>query len=509
MYKTLLINPRSVYYSESEKSNPSHYAGLLSILSILADKNHSVFLLDCVISSNPEKEIEEAIRSLEGEELLAGFSVMTSQIPHASFLSDYIRKKFPKSKIIWGGAHPTLFPEAVLESGKADFVCVGEGEYAVLSLLESLNHNKPTDNIPGILELKNMSVNILSKQPAHSLDNLPFFNYEPTNYKQAMLRTFSENGVFEPLRYAVILTGVGCPYKCTFCINSNKNLYLGRFRRKSAERIIEEIEFQIKKYSIECFEFLDDNFFIDKNNVKKFLSLIEEKKLNFKWFTNIRADYFREDYVNKDFIKRLEKNGCQRLAIGAESGSQRILDKLKKSIKIEQILNSAKTLADSNIKVTYSFMMGLPGEEKSDVDMTLSLIEKIRKIKKDANFIGPQIFRPYPGGELYEECVEKYGYRPPQSLSDWENNLSLFSGYEDLEKLTWIKDKNFIRKVSFYLEFANLQIKNLSVNLVKKIILYAVKYISLFRIKNHLWELNFEMFFIGLYKKLFGKNFSF
>ena len=146
--------------------------------------------------------------------------------------------------------------------------------------------------------------------------------------------------------------------------------------------------------------------------------------------------------------------------------------------------------------------MGLPGETKEDIIATLDLMQKLKTLKRGINFIGPQIFRPYPGGELYEECVEKYGYRPPSSVEEWNSALSLFSGYEDLDKMGWISEKTFVRTVSFYIEFMNLQIPTLGVGGLKKKILELFQRLFMLRSRRRFWSFNVEIGLILFYKRL-------
>ncbi|MBA3066768.1 B12-binding domain-containing radical SAM protein [bacterium] len=508
MYECILVNPMSIYYSKAERTNLTHYAGLMSIASVLDKNNCQTHVLDMVIEDSPEDALRRCIGEFREKVLIIGFSVMTSQLPHAVELSRFLKTDYPGIRIIWGGVHPTLFPEEVLKMGLVDFVCIGEGEYTLLELISALKSESDFRNINGLGFLRDGNIICNESRKSHSLDDLPYFNYDLTDYAGFMHKIVSRgDSRSDRVRYGVVLTGVGCPYRCTFCINSNKKLYFGKYRLKSAKRILDEIEFLIKRHQINYFDFSDDNFFIKKDNVCEFISGIKERKLKFKWFTNIRANYISAKYINMDMLNELENAGCYRLAIGAESGSQRILNELKKDITTEDIIRSARMLSNVNIGVTYSFMMGIPGETKKDIRLTLDLIQQLKKLKKDIAFIGPQIFRPYPGGELYEECVCKYNYVVPKSVNEWINAVSLFTGYEDIENLNWISDKKFVKKIFFYSAFTNLNIGILKLGCVKKITLHIAQISANIRAKYRFWNLNVDMFLVLLYKKI-KKGFS-
>jgi radical SAM superfamily enzyme YgiQ (UPF0313 family) len=232
------------------------------------------------------------------------------------------------------------------------------------------------------------------------------------------------------------------------------------------------------------------------------LAGINERKLRFKWFTSIRADYISPRYINDETLKEMRSAGCYRLGIGAESGSQRILDKLKKGITTENIYHSAEKLTQAGIGASFSFMMGIPGETKDDILATVDMIQRVRAEGKTVAIIGPQIFRPYPGGELYDECVRDYHYRPPQNTSEWLRALNSFTSYENVDNLTWIRDKNFLKTISFYSDFANLNTANIQRSILKKLFLNFFKNIALTRLKYHWFSFCMEMHALLFYKRL-------
>ena len=496
MAECILINPRSIYFSEASKLTHPLYAGILSLASFLHDNKHSVRMIDMNVEDEPMSVLRNYISKKRNETVLIGFSVMTSQIVDALQMAEFLKKKYPEIPIIFGGIHPTLFPEQILETKLVDFVCVGKGEHALLELLNSLKGGGDYENIGGLSFIDD-SENIVSAKSSQvfDLEFAPFFNYDLFDYSKFEFRKISCFGCeSKVMRCGIVLTGMGCPYKCSFCINSDKKRFLGKYCAKSAKRIVDEIEFLIKKYNIEYFDFSDENFFVNKLRIEEFIAEVKRRKLKFKWFSTIRANYISREYVNANMLKNLEEIGCCRLGIGAESGSQRILDKIKKEIKVEDIIMSAEMLSQFNITGTYSFMMGIPGETLKDVEMTFELIQGLKRINKNISIIGPQIFRPYPGCELYEECVDKYGYRSPGTLADWKKSLNSFTGYENISRLNWISDKKLIKRLSFYSEYMTVNVDILEIGFMKKLFLKILQQISLIRFKYKFFGFNFEIF---------------
>ncbi|NUO09353.1 MAG: radical SAM protein [Candidatus Brocadia sp.] len=129
------------------------------------------------------------------------------------------------------------------------------------------------------------------------------------------------------------------------------------------------------KYKVDFIDFIDENFLVDKNRFFKFLGGIEERKFKFSWFVGARANYFNPNYLTNDVIARASALGCVMMGIGAESGSQRVLDFLKKGITVEQIENAARILNKHRIVSEFSFMIGLPYETSDDMLKTISFVK--------------------------------------------------------------------------------------------------------------------------------------
>ena len=163
--------------------------------------------------------------------------------------------------------------------------------------------------------------------------------------------------------------------------------------------------------------------------------------MKFTWLVGARANYFNENYLTNDVIARASALGCVVIGIGAESGSQRILDFLKKGITVEQIEYAARILNKHHIVSEFSFMIGLPYETSDDMLKTISFVKKLRKIGPYVGTQSPQLYRPIPGGELFNECV-KLGFVAPKNIREWTSEKLQASGYLDLDKLPWIKRDN-------------------------------------------------------------------
>ncbi len=504
-YDCLLINPRSFFYSKEQKTVPYLPAGLLSIASVLKRAGRRPIVLDMVAEDDPAAALDAALGGDPSPVLLAGFTVMTTQYRHAAEMSRYIKERRPGVKIIWGGIHPSLFPEEVLREGIADFVCPGEGEYAAEELLAALENGTSPEAVKGLYLFSGGKIVFTGRRPPNDLDALPYLDLGLIDYSKYRKRSVYRGSETMLVDASVLVSSVGCPYRCTFCVNANKRLAFGGYRAKSAKRLVDEIEFLMSRFGVDYFDFLDENFFVKRSHSEAFVSEVRRRGLKFGWHTNMRADAFDRKLVDDELLERLRGIGLYLLAIGAESGSQRILDKLKKDITVEQILQSAALLARHGLGATYSFMMGIPGETKADLNATLGLMRKLRSLDKKISLIGPQVFRPYPGGELYDECVRDHGYRPATDKAKWADYIDPLTGFESLEKLPWIQDRELVGRISFYVEFANMNLGALRLGPLKRLLFRALKAAADLRIRRQFWALNLEMWLILAYKKARAK----
>ncbi len=424
--KILLIYPKFHKVDFDAKSYP---LGILTIGTLLKEQGYQVKLIDFLIESNPldilKKELDEDV-------LCAGLSVMTPQIPHALKISQLIKDFDKNIPIIWGGIHPTLFPEQVIANPLIDFLIKSEGELSFPKLLKFFQGKGNLENITGLVYKKNNQIFQNQGRELIDLNDLPILSY----------------GLLSPktLKFdSVILnTSRGCPYRCTFCVNTA--LDNRRWRFQKPDKVLEELDYIINKLGYKKLKFQEDNFFVNQERVSEILEGIKQKGLKFRWVTNCRVDYFRDDYINDQFLEKLKESGCYKLMFGAESGSQRVLDFLKKDITISQIIKSAKLCQRYGIRANYSFMTALPTETKAERIKTLKLIDKLLAIGQSIEIISPQPYRPYPGDELAQKC-EKMGYKFPDRLEDWPKVVakSLDSSSSNLEDFPWVKSPSQIR----------------------------------------------------------------
>src|SRR4030042_1634435 len=381
--KVLLINPP--FNIGKANYDDSVSVGLLSIATYLNSKGISVRIIDGVRQKDFLNLVKKEIIGC----FCAGISVMTTQIPNALEVSRLIKEVHPQCQIVWGGTHPTFFPRETAIHPLIDIVCFGEGEETLFEIVSSKDHSQ----IKGIAYKRDDHI---IKNPPRKLGDpakMPLFNWD-----------LVPEEVLHHLRLIPSLTSRGCPHRCAFCINA---ILKNKWRPRTAQQVLQDLKIikENKYFWGKKIRFWDENFFVDIGRAKQIINDMITNNLIIPWETTVRVDYIRDGMIDEFFMENLKKSGCYLLSFGAESGSPRILENIQKGITPEQILYSAEICLKHDIIPQYSFMIGLPGDTREDIVLTVSLIDKLARLSDKVQILGPQPFRPYPGSILYEECL--------------------------------------------------------------------------------------------------------
>lgn len=424
--------------------------GYLLLGTILKKAGYKVKVLTGPNDANYESKLNKIIA--EQTPLFIGFSVMTPQVAKSFELSKRIKKSRPDIPIVWGGFHPTIFPEMTAADPNIDIVVNGEASSIVVPLADALKNNTDLNDIPGILFKREGKVIKKEKPELVQMEDLPGVDWDLIDKKVLEHFIVRKNPIGQNVRALPILTGLGCQFLCTFCHNV---IFKQTHRTLPAELIFEEVKRLRDKYNLTEVGLIDENFFGDRPRFYQFIELLEKDPLGVQWSSTMRASDIREKFLNEKLLRRMYLAGGYYFGIGAESGSPRILRKLKKGISVDHILDAARYSVTSGITFTFSFMAGLPGEDFEDLLKTVDIIDQIWEINPKLLLIGPQLFRPYPGSELYDETV-KYGLTSPTTLEGWSEEtledakkLDPFSHAKriDLSNLPWIQYPTLFQKV--------------------------------------------------------------
>ncbi|MFC2163303.1 B12-binding domain-containing radical SAM protein [Candidatus Altiarchaeota archaeon] len=385
----------------------NHLYPPLSLLNsvVYVEKEFSVKIIDQRIDSNWKKHLLEEL--MDGPLCVGITSLTGEQVGAALKVTEFIKAE-SSVPIVWGGAHPSILPQQTLSHPCIDYVIEGEGEIALYELVMNLANNGSFEKIRG-LWYKEDDI-IRNNPPAEPIDlnALPDPPYHLLDIEKYILR-------FDNRRMFVLESSRGCPNKCAFCC-VQKSKSLQKWRGLTAENTIAKIKHFKDNYDIEGVELLDIECFVDIDRIKKFSKLLIEEDMQIFWNANARiTDILKLD---QEAIKHLEKSGLRRLAVGVESGSDRMLKMINKGITINQVMEASRKLLKTSIHPYYSFIAGFPTETESELKMTTELIMKLLKDNPRAKVSVFHCFRPLPGTRLYDLCIEK-GLRVPAKLRDW------------------------------------------------------------------------------------------
>jgi len=288
--------------------------------------------------------------------------------------------------VIVGGPDPSTSCQDYLTWG-ADFVVIGEGEITILELLKNLQHREQTiESIAGIAYKNGHEVIINEpRAPICDLDTIPFPAYDLIDLNP-YFELWKSYHRFTELQ---VITSRGCPFNCTWC---SKAVFGQTFRQRSVANVIDEMVFLRDTFGIERLWIADDTFGLNKSWLKTWCQEVKQRQLELPFKCMTRANL-----ITRDSLQDLQHAGCYQIHLGVESGSQRILDAMKKGTNVQQIRKAASLVHDSGIELGCFIMFGYPGERVQDIQQTRRLI---RELKPDN--LGVSIAYPVPGTEFYD-----------------------------------------------------------------------------------------------------------
>lgn len=342
---------------------------------------------------------------------LIGLSLTTRQWLRGRDVARELRARLtPEIPLVAGGLHPTFSADDVLSRPGFDYVCVGEGEEALLELVQALERDgRVTAPIANIQARGGPPVT--PRKPFEPIDALPWMARDLLG---------EEHGVVH------MTTQRGCPFPCTYCAARMYNvLYEDQSygRRRSHESVLAELEQVRRDGALNYVIFLDDTFTIQHPWVKEFCKVYAAR---FQVGFSLHA---RADTVTQDLLKRLADAGCKHITFGVESGSPRVRrEVMKRPIPDERIKDAFRWSQELGIIATANYMLGLPGETAEDLDLTLALHEELQP-----DDFGYFVFYPYPGTELFHTCREK-GYLPADYLERPANHRESILTLPDLSQ---------------------------------------------------------------------------
>lgn len=394
---------------------------------------------------------------------VVGYSVYTGSQTYYRDLNLRLKQAVPGVVSVFGGPHPTYFPEFVEEPG-VDAVCLGEGEGAILDLAAALEAGRPLTHIENWWFKRADGIERCPVRPAEdNLDALPFPDRELLFEQDKFTR---QSGIKH------FITSRGCPYDCTYCFNhALAEVYRGkgkRLRQMSVDRVIEEVRWVQERYPMQFAVFLDDLFIVYADWLRELAERFP-REVGLPFFCNVRANL-----VTPEKIELLRRAGCTSVGMGLETGNPELRNRiLNRNLSDEQIVEAARLIRQAGIQLLTTNMLGLPGGSLELDFETLALNHACRPAYANAF-----LYQPYPRTELGEYAREHghvEGSLDDIDSSAWERSVLRFASAAEKRQI-----ENFNKLFALAVEWPWLS------SLVRRLIKLPPN--PLFRLVYKLWK---------------------
>ena len=402
-YRRILLLEAPYSYGHAQSVVGSYFPlGIGYIAAYLIQNGYEVEIFQ------PEESdfIEELLGKIEEDSYdVVGFSVMTPSFPSAVRICDRIKLLNPNIITVMGGHHVSAVRGEVLSQALAvDFVIYGEGELALLALLEQLNSYNSFSSVDGLIwrDTDGTIIENDAQKFVKDIDKFPFPK-----------RDLVDIGKFRPHSYidfgkksATMITSRGCPFRCMYC---SSFITMGSaYRMRSVENVMEEIRELVDVYGVDHVVFEDDTMTLNRDRLQRLCRALTEMPNRPSWYCLSRVDVM--DY---DLAVSMKNAGCKMVSFGIESGSQYILDKIPKKITIDQAVKAVSSCSTAGLRTQCTFIVGFPEDTNETMKMTL---EAAKKIKPTIAIFFP--LTPYPGTKVFNMYMSED--LKPKDVNEWE-----------------------------------------------------------------------------------------
>ena len=396
--------------------------GLMYVAAALEKAGFPVQMLDNYLQKQSTEEVKQLVLKLNPE--IVGITCGSATYKRCLETAKAIKEVLPTCKIAVGGWHASYMPDSLLETPEIDYVVMGEGEKAMTELAAYLMKGDEfgAAGVAGVV-CRHNGQNV--KNPPKFMSNMDEIPYPARHLLP--LEKYDRTIEFLKAKPADVMSiARGCTFNCGFC--ETKKLWGNICRAFSPQRVIDEMQDLANKYGTKGIYFINDNFTLRKKETAELCDLMIKNKLDLEWVCDTRVDL-----VTQELLEKMKSAGCKAIWFGVESGSQRILDRINRHITLEQTENTFKLCKKVGIQVACSFMLGMPGETREDLQASFKFAEKL-----DADWCQFNIFIAYPDSKLYQEMLQTNSYT---SLDDFL--LSVKTDEFDYNKLLTIQKQFF------------------------------------------------------------------
>ncbi len=449
--RVVLYNPRAVFWTMP--------LALIAVGSALDRSKYEVVIVDGRLDTDP---LAKLLSCVDESAVCLGVSVLTgAPIRDALAISRAVKQARPSLPIVWGGWHPSLFPEQCLTEPSVDAVVIGQGEETFAEVVECLAHGQSLEGVPGCAFRQS---SVLSHQRPvtshHSSFVIDHSSVAPDHSSLNAPRPFRDLNALPPHDYALIdveryfapkrkrqfdyISSQGCRFRCTFC--ADPTVFKRGWYGLDPARMARELAEHHRRYRFEEIAFQDETFFTSRARVEAVADAFLAARLKVAWTATMRADQGAR--LDDDLLVKCKRSGLRRVMIGVESGSPEMLKRIKKDITLDQVYESTERMARHGIGAILNFIVGFPGESDDSVQQSLDVAARLRAMSPDFE-IALFYFRPYPGNPIADELLHE-GYRFPGTLATWAD-FDYIGGRE-----AWVTPEQWqrVERFKFYQRYA-------------------------------------------------------
>jgi radical SAM superfamily enzyme YgiQ (UPF0313 family) len=392
--RVVLYNPRAVFYTMP--------LALVALASALDRERYELVIIDGRLEHDP---VPRVLAALDGAVCL-GITVLTgAPIRDGLAVSRAVQARRPDCPIVWGGWHPSLFASECVAEPSIDIVVVGQGERTFAEIVDRLASGESVAGTAGTVTRGRDGVISSAPRPLADLNDLPRHEYG--------LIPVGQYFALKGRRQLDYVSSQGCRFRCAFC--ADPAVYARGWTGLAPARVADEMAFLCREYAVEEVAFQDETFFTHPPRIEQLSEELLARQVGVSWTATLRAD--QACRMGDRLFAHAVRAGLRRVMVGVESGDQATLDRLRKDMRLPQVIGTAEMCARHDVGAIFNFIVGFPGESDASVDATLALAKRLRRMHP--RFETPIFYyRPYPGNPLAEQAARD-GYAFPRGLEAW------------------------------------------------------------------------------------------
>ena len=468
-------------FSSQEATAP---LGILAVATPLIRAGYQIRLIDSTITPNFH---QRALDELEDALCIAISLVTGPMIRETVQIARAVKERYPEKPVILGGWHPSLLPDQTLAAEYVDIVVKGQGEDAMLEIVQRIEAGESMKGIAGVGYKENGQLVFNLPRTLKPIREMPPKAYHLADF-DAYERVCGR-------RWAMYTSSLACPYSCAYC--TNEGVYGRKWNALEPGQVVAETTDLVERHGLSLLWIVDDNFLVDRERAVAIAEGIIRTGVKFDW--SIQASTNLVCRFTVDELKLLKRAGLSQVSQGADSGSAKVMHLMNKDFqKLETIYAAADKLTQAGIRPSFNMIFGFPGEGESERRESIALIMNVCRQYPGAEF-WTNIFTPYPGAPIMQRAFE-LGIEVPKTLEGW---VDFFPRYTTLP---WLKGKQH-RELQTMRDYLRIAFNRIPIGVTQKSTLQRVVHGMIgvparWRLDHDFYSLPFEIWLKDLANRL-------